>query len=96
MIRDITLGQYYQTESVIHRLDPRLKIIATLLYIVALFVVDDFLGFAIAYVGLEIIIILSRVPRNFILKGLRAVFLIIAFTLIINMFMIQGEVLVQI
>ena len=96
MIRDITLGQYYQTESVIHRLDPRLKIIATLLYFVALFVVDDFLGFAIAYVGLEIIIILSRVPRNFILKGLRAVFLIIAFTLIINMFMIQGEVLVQI
>ena len=96
MIRDITLGQYYQTESPIHRLDPRLKIIATLLYIVVLFVVDDFIGFAIAYAGLETIIILSRVPRKFILKGLKPVFLIIAFTLIINLFMIQGEVLVQI
>lgn len=95
MIRDITLGQYYQTESPIHRLDPRLKIIATLLYIVALFVVDDFIGFAIAYVGLEAVIILSRVPRRFILKGLRPVFLIIAFTLIINIFMVQGDVLVQ-
>ncbi len=96
MIRDITIGQYYQTESPIHRLDPRLKIVATLLYIVALFVVDDFIGFAIAYAGLETIIILSRVPRRFILRGLRPVFLIIAFTLVINLFMIQGEVLVQI
>jgi len=96
MIRDITLGQYYQTESKIHRLDPRLKIVATLLYIVALFVVDDFVGFAIAYAGLELIIILSKVPRRFILKGLRPVFLIIAFTLVINLFMIPGEVLVQV
>ena len=95
MIRDITLGQYYQTESWVHRLDPRLKIIATLLYIVVLFVVDDFLGFAIAYAGLEMVIILSKVPRRFILKGLKPVFLIIAFTLVINLFMIQGEVLVQ-
>ena len=95
MIRDITLGQYYQTESWVHRLDPRLKIIATLLYIVVLFVVDDFLGFAIAYAGMETVIILSKVPRRFILKGLKPVFLIIAFTLVINLFMIQGEVLVQ-
>ena len=96
MIRDITIGQYYQTESPIHRLDPRLKIVATLLYIVALFVVDDFIGFAIAYAGLETIIILSRVPRRFILRGLKPVFLIIAFTLVINLFMIQGEVLLQV
>ena len=96
MIRDITLGQYYQSESLIHRLDPRLKIIAAIAYIAVLFVVDDLIGFAIAWVGLEIIISMSRVPRRFILRGLRPVFLIIAFTLIVNMFMIQGEVLVQI
>ncbi len=96
MIRDITLGQYYQTESWVHRLDPRLKIIVTLLYIVLLFMVDDLIGFAIAYAGLEAVIIASRVPRRFILKGLKPVFLIIAFTLIVNMFMTQGEVLVQI
>ncbi len=95
MIRDITLGQYYQAESWIHRLDPRLKIIATLLYIVALFVVDDLIGFAIAYAGLELVIILSRVPRRFILRGLRPVFLIIAFTLLVNLFATPGEVVLQ-
>lgn len=52
MIRDITLGQYYPGNSWIHRLDPRIKIMATILYVVALFVVDDFIGFAIAFVGL--------------------------------------------
>ncbi len=96
MIRDITLGQYYPGESWIHRLDPRLKIVATLLYIVALFVVRDFIGFAIAWIALEIVIIISKVPRRFILRGLRPVFLIIAFTLAINLFMIPGDVLVQV
>ena len=95
MIRDITLGQYYPGNSWVHRLDPRIKIIATLLYIVALFVVQDFWGFAIAFIALAAIIAISRVPLKFILKGLRPVFIIIAFTLIVNMFMIKGEVLVQ-
>ncbi len=96
MIRDITLGQYYPGNSWIHRLDPRVKIIATLLYIVALFLVPDFWGFLIAFTALETIVVLSKVPWKFILKGLKPVFLIIAFTLIVNMFMIKGEVLVQI
>lgn len=95
MIRDITLGQYYPGNSWIHRLDPRVKIIATLLYIVALFVVKDFTGFIVAFAALEAVIILSRVPRNFIWRGLKPVILIIAFTLLINIFMIKGEVLVQ-
>ena len=71
MIRDITLGQYYQAESWIHRLDPRLKIIATLVYIAALFVVDDFLGFIIAAVVLGVVIAVSKVPLKFILRGLK-------------------------
>ena len=95
MIRDITLGQYYQGDSWIHRLDPRIKIIATLLYLVALFIVKDFTGFIAAFVALEAVIILSKVPRRFIWRGLKPVLLIIAFTLIINMFMIKGEVLWQ-
>lgn len=96
MIRDITLGQYYPGNSWIHKLDPRIKIIATLLYIAALFVVHDFIGFAISFLALAVIIAVSGVPLKFIFKGLRPVFLIIAFTLIVNMFMVQGEVLVQI
>ncbi len=94
-IRDITLGQYYPGESWIHKLDPRVKIMATLLFIVALFVVQDFIGFAIAAAGLASVIIVSKVPLSFILRGLKPVFLIISFTFLINMFMIKGEVLVS-
>lgn len=96
MIRDITLGQYYPGNSFIHKLDPRVKIMATILYIVFLFVVDDFLGFAVALAELAVIIAVSKVPLKFILRGLKPIFLIIAFTFIINMFMIKGEVLVSI
>lgn len=96
MIRDITLGQYYPGNSYIHKLDPRVKIMATLFYIVSLFVVDDFLGFAVAFAGLAVIIAISKVPLNFILRGLKPIFLIITFTFVINMFMIKGEVLVSI
>lgn len=94
-IRDITLGQYYPGNSWIHKLDPRVKILATILFIVALFVVQDFIGFAIAAAGLASVIIISKVPLSFIVRGLKPVFLIISFTLLINMFMIKGEVLVS-
>ena len=96
MIRDITLGQYYPGNSWIHKLDPRVKILATLLYIVALFVVQDFYGFIIAFAALEAVIVISKVPRKYIWRGLKPVLLIIGFTIIINMFMIKGHVLVQV
>ena len=95
MIRDITLGQFYPGNSWIHRLDPRVKIMVTLLYIVSIFVVKDFIGFALAALGLAVVIAISRVPLKFILRGLKPIFILIAFTFIINMFMIKGEVLVS-
>ena len=95
MIRDITLGQYYPGRSVIHRLDARTKIIATLLYIVELFIVNDFRGFLIAAAALFAVIAASRVPLKFIFRGLTAVFLIIAFTFVLNLFMTDGRVLWQ-
>ena len=93
MIRDITLGQYYPGKSPIHRLDARTKIIATLLFIVELFVVNNFWGFLIAAAAVFTVIGVSRVPLKFIFRGLTAVFLIIIFTFIINLFMIDGRVL---
>ena len=63
MIRDITLGQYYQTESVLHGLDPRLKIIGTFLYIISLFLVRDIFGYAVAGIFLAVLIVLSHVPE---------------------------------
>jgi energy-coupling factor transport system permease protein len=93
MLRDITLGQYYPGNSVVHRLDPRVKIIATMAFIVALFVVESFPGFAFAFLVLATVIGISRVPVRYILRGLKPIFLIIILTFMLNMFMIDGEVL---
>ncbi|MBQ6388515.1 MAG: energy-coupling factor transporter transmembrane protein EcfT [Mogibacterium sp.] len=95
MIRDITLGQYYPGSSPVHRLDARTKIIATLLYIIELFIVNNFWGFLIAGAALFTVIAISRVPVKFIFRGLTAVFLIIAFTFVINLFMVDGRILWQ-
>ena len=95
MIRDITLGQYYPGSSWVHRLDPRTKIIATLVYVAAIFVVPDFIGFAIAFLALSAVIVISGVPLKFLLRGLKPVFFIIALTFILNLFMIPGDVLVK-
>jgi energy-coupling factor transport system permease protein len=96
MIRDITLGQYYPGESFIHRLDPRVKIICTFAYIISLFLVRSFTGFATETVFLTLVIYVSRVKLRFILKGLKPVFLIIIFTVTVNMFMTKGETLVSV
>ena len=93
MIRDITLGQYYPGDSWVHRLDARTKIIATLLYLIELFVVNNFYGFLIAAAALFAVIAISKVPLKFIFRGLTAVFLIIAFTFLLNLFMVDGRVL---
>lgn len=90
MLRDITLGQYYPGESWIHRLDPRVKIIAVVVYVAALFIVNDFIGFLITLGALAVVIIISKVPLSFILRGLKPIFLIIAFTFLLNLFMIKG------
>ena len=70
MLRDITLGQYYPGESWIHRLDPRVKRIATLVYVIALFIVNNLAGFAVALAALAAVIIISKVPLPF-LRGRR-------------------------
>lgn len=93
MLRDITLGQYYPGESVIHRLDARIKILATVAFIAAVFIVDNFYGFAIILAGLAAVIAVSKVPLRFILRGLKPVFIIILFTFVLNLFMIKGDII---
>ena len=72
MLRDITLGQYYQTESVIHRLDPRVKLAGTLLFIISLFFFRNFIGYLVAALFLAIVIKLSHVPFKFMVRGMKA------------------------
>mgnify|MGYP003305567795 CR=1 FL=1 len=73
MLKDITLGQYYQTESVIHRLDPRVKLVGTICYIVSLFLVNNVWGYLVAALFLAVMIKLSKVPFKFMVKGMKAI-----------------------
>lgn len=95
MLRDITLGQYYQTESVIHKLDPRVKLGGTLLYIVSLFLFGNFLGYAAAAVFLAVVIRLSHVPFRFMVKGMKAILFLLLFTVVFNLFLTPGTAIVS-
>ncbi|HIW41978.1 MAG TPA: energy-coupling factor transporter transmembrane protein EcfT [Candidatus Mediterraneibacter vanvlietii] len=96
MIRDITIGQYYPAESRIHRLDPRVKIVCTLLFLVSLFIQNSLLGYVIATLYLGVVIHLSKVPLKYIVKGLKPIVILLLFTVVMNLFLTQGgEVLVQ-
>lgn len=91
MIRDITLGQFYTTESIIHQLDARAKIILTFAYICSLFMSKSFIGYIVTFILLVIIIHLSNVPLKFMLKGLKSIFVIIILTISFNIFLTPGE-----
>ncbi|NLY81798.1 MAG: energy-coupling factor transporter transmembrane protein EcfT [Clostridiales bacterium] len=93
MIRDITLGQYFPGNSKVHKLDARTKIIATIMFIVELFIVNNFYGFALATATMFMIIKVSKVPVRFMVKGLKPIFIIIIFTFVINVFMVDGTIL---
>ena len=73
MIRDITIGQYYPVDSAVHRLDPRVKIVCTLLYLISLFLFRSVLGYAIATLFLVGVIIQTKVPFRFIFRGLKPI-----------------------
>ena len=96
MLRDITLGQYYQTESVIHRLDPRVKLGGTLGYIISLFFFRNFLGYGVAAVFLATVIGLSHVPFRFIVKGMKAIVFLLLITVTFNLFLTPGRELVSV
>ena len=96
MLRDITLGQYYRADSVIHRLDPRVKIVATFAFIISIFLVKNFIGYAIAFLFLAICIKLSQVPPKFIFRGMKAIFFLLIITMVFNLFLTPGEVLVKV
>lgn len=96
MIRDITIGQYYPADSVIHRLDPRVKLLGTIVFIVTVFFINDIVGLLLATLALGGVIKLSKVPVKYIFKGLRAIFVLLIFTVALNAFLTPGEVVFQI
>lgn len=87
----ITIGQHYPTGSIIHRIDPRVKLLATLMYITVLLFANHFAGYAIAAVFVVIVVRISKVPPRLLIRGLRAIIFILVFAALINVFLTPGE-----
>ena len=96
MLKDITLGQYFPGNTVIHRLDPRTKIWMVIFYIVALFTAKWFVSYAVMLVFLIVAVRISKVAVSTILRGMKPLIIIIILTGLLNIFYTQGEPLVKV
>ena len=90
MLRDITLGQYYPIDSVLHRMDPRTKLFGTMAYIVSLFIADSMLVYAAAALFLVTAIRMSKVPVKFMVRGLKSIVILLLISVSFNLFLTPG------
>ena len=91
MLKDITLGQYFPGNSVVHRLDPRTKLIMLVLYIIALFCAASWISYAAVFVFLAVTIYISQIPVKSLVRGMKPLILILVFTGVLNLFFTTGE-----
>ena len=95
MLRDITLGQYYRSDSFIHRLDPRVKLFGVFAYLILLFTCESIFSYLLAGLFLMFIIYVSKVPLRFIVRGLKAIFIILFISVFFNIFYTPGRILFE-
>ncbi len=95
MLKDITLGQYFPGSTIMHRLDPRTKLIMTLIYIVALFIVQSYISYALMALVLIAGIMVSKLKPAIIMKGLKPIIIVIVITAILNLFYSSGNVIAE-
>lgn len=93
MLKDITIGQYISGHSFVHQMDPRSKIVAVMLYMTALFVVNNAIGFGSIVVFSAFLVFVSQVPLKFFLKGLKPMLFIVVLTVVLQMVMTPGEII---
>lgn len=96
MFSDVTIGQYYPGESFVHGLDPRVKLFGTMIFIIALFVNTSYIGYVFITLILAVIVRLSTVPLGRLLRGLRGIIFILMISVIFNIFLTDGTVIVKI
>lgn len=95
MLEDINIGQYYPGSSLVHRLDPRAKIIAAFIYMISLFVINNYFGYIVVIGAGLAVVLISQVPLSLFIRGLRPIFIIVIITLVLNMFLTPGTLLVK-
>ena len=93
MFKDITIGQYYPANSILHRLDPRVKLLGVIVYIAAVFIMNNLLGFIALTAVIATLIALSKVPLSHILKGLRFIWFLVILAVFFNLFFSDGTIL---
>lgn len=91
MISNVSFGQYYPTKSFVHKMDSRIKLLLTILYIVTIFLVKTYSGYIATFAVLVTTIIVARIPIKTVLKSVKAVIFLIIFTVILNVFFYKGE-----
>lgn len=91
MLNDITLGQFFPGDSAIHRMDPRMKLILTIVYIVGVFMVSNLLGYLISLLFLYIVVRISGIRFSYLVKGIKPLRFILIFTFVLNLFFAKGE-----
>ncbi|MBQ7097004.1 MAG: energy-coupling factor transporter transmembrane protein EcfT [Clostridia bacterium] len=92
MLKDITLGQYFPGSSFVHRLDPRTKILCIIIYIVAVFCVDTYIGYGVVALFTALCIYSSKIPFRFVVKGVKPIMVFVAITALFNLFLTDGRV----
>ena len=91
MLKDITLGQYFPGKSVVHRLDPRTKLVLLVVYIVALFVASGWVSYGVCFAFLAVSIAISQIPLQAIVRGMKPLMFILVFTGVLNIFFTPGR-----
>ena len=91
MLNDVTFGQYYPAQSFVHRLDPRLKLLVLIAYIVALFVSKTFYGLALCALFAAVAVVAAKVPLGSVLRSVKGIIFLLAFTSVLNLFFHGGE-----
>lgn len=89
-MKDVAFGQLYPVDSVVHRLDPRVKLLVTIAYIVLLFFANSFVTFGVIALSLLVVIFLSRVPLLKVLASLRFIIILLLFTMIVTVLLNDG------
>ena len=90
-MKNISLGQYYPGDSAVHRADPRMKLILSFLYIICSFLCSNILSFVLLFLSAMVLILISKIPMGMIMRSIKPILFILAFTVVINIFWTSGE-----
>ncbi len=92
MLRDITIGQYYPADSIIHRLDPRVKLFFVFIYVLSLFMFGNLVSYCLATILLVVAIYYAKIPVKFLIRGFKPIFVLLIFTTFMKLFITDGTV----